>query len=153
MKHSNTPDGFSFIEIILTIALIGAVITPLAMVQYNVVGLLGRNSGYAARVFIVEQIMNEALQQLALGKEPKELATTKKLNDPAMNITLEVRAPYGPLQKLKGLYLIRIRSTWTQAGKERDMTMIRMVYHPEKKGEKKEKQSQAPSSTSAKGAA
>src|SRR3990172_7638425 len=58
MGHFNNRNmnGFSFIEVILTIALIGAVVTPVLVVQFNVLQFLSRSSGKIRTIFLLDSL-------------------------------------------------------------------------------------------------
>ncbi len=143
-KNHNS-HGFSFIEIVLTIALIGAITAPVFMVQYNVLGLLTRSSDRVRRIFLTDTLYNQAvLQEKKVDQDIKALSFEKKYEDPALSLRYEVTevSEKSPLKKLKNLYAVKSKGTWQRAGGVEVQEELSFIFRPpSEKKEQAEKKS------------
>jgi len=144
MIPSNNHNGFTFIEIVLTVALIGAVLAPLFSVQYNVLRLITRASDRVSRIFLLGNIFQEAEYKDKPVSE-KGLTGTKKITDPETDLTYIVKTPdkSSSLKKLHDVYIVQTTATWNRAGIAYKENMLSFMYQPKPK-KKKEAQSEQP---------
>lgn len=139
MIPSNNRDGFSFIEVVLTIALIGAVLTPLFSVQYNVFNLLARAADKLSRIFLLENVINEGSYKAKPFAEKMEVIKSN-IADPETSIELMIQKPdpqTSPLRKFEHLYIVRSKGSWKRFGLEFNDSVVSLVFQqpPQKKKE------------------
>jgi hypothetical protein len=141
MERSNTHNmhGFSFIEVILAIAMLGAVVTPVLMVQYNVLGFLTRSSDKIRSIFLVDALYSWAVLEEKKGESIKKLE--KNYTDPTLKTSYEVGElpEKSPLKNMKHLLVARVNGTWQRGGGTQSQQEISFLFNPpqEKKDEEK----------------
>lgn len=142
MKHFNnrSADGFSFIEVVMTLALVGAVLTPVFMLQYNVLNFLPRSSDALRSIFLVDAAFSQAAFEHDGEATLQELAAEKKYEDPAVTVLYRVEEvpETSPLKKIKNVYVAHARANWRRAGVEQEQSAYGFVFRapPEEDKEK-----------------
>jgi hypothetical protein len=141
-RFSSLNKGFSFLEIILTIALIGSVITPVMMVQYNTLNFMSGSRDKLRTIFLLDGLF----PQIFLDQKSKEIGFTleKKYEDPAVTVRCEVlgMAEKSSLQKMHHLYRTRAVSTPKSKEVVRQQELSFLFIPP-----KEEAETKAPSAT------
>lgn len=135
MKRFNIHnDGFTLVEIVLTLALIGAVLTPLLAIQYNILGSTIRSYARLSRTFLMENLLGETAQQL-LSDEKEIKPSEKKFDEYQTVIRAEaINLPgSSSLKEFDDITLIRVKATWQELGLNRQETMIGLRYKERKK--------------------
>jgi prepilin-type N-terminal cleavage/methylation domain-containing protein len=131
LRFSSLNKGFSFLEVILTIALIGAVITPVMMVQYNTLSFMSGSRDKLRTIFLLDGLFPQA----SLDGKNTEVGFTleKKYEDPAVTVRYEVLgiAEKSSLQKMQHLYRTRTIST-PQSKEARPQQEISFLFIPPK---------------------
>ncbi len=130
MIPSNNRDGFSIVEIMITIGMIGALLTPLLNTQYTVMQLMTRATDKLSRIFILENWFNE----YEYKKEPiseKEYKVTRNIVDPDTELTYVIHKPdaqKSSLRKIDDIYIVRGKGEWKRFGLPFSDTMITLMY-------------------------
>lgn len=131
MTPSNNRDGFTLIEIMMTVAMIGIVIVPLFSVQYNILKIISQASDQLSRIFLIETIFNEAEYR---GKQVAEsgIAGNKKVEEPLTEINYAVQKPNekSAFIKFNDVYVVRATASWSRAGIGSQETMMSFAYMP-----------------------
>ena len=125
--------GFSFLEIVLTITLIGAVLTPLYAVQYNIFSVVMRAFDEVSRLFLIQNLFYPAILPSAAADAEQKMIE-KKIQDPSTAVTYEL-GPIAPASRLAGydnLYLAVAQGSWSRAGVESKEKIVTFVYRAPK---------------------
>lgn len=142
LRSSNLSKGFSFLEIVLTIALIGAVITPVMMVQYNTLSFMSGFRDKLRTIFLLDGLFPQAF----LEEKSTEVGfmLEKKYEDPAVTVRYEVLgiAEKSSLKKMHHIYRTRTIST-PESKEARPQQEISFLFIPPKE----ETETKAPSAT------
>ncbi|MBN1549284.1 prepilin-type N-terminal cleavage/methylation domain-containing protein [Candidatus Babeliales bacterium] len=130
--------GFTFVEVVLTIALIGFILTPLLVVQNNVLRLVMKSSDRARRIFILKNAFSEAAINVDNEEDVTNRSFEKQYEVPHMSLKYTVM-PIVKESSLKGfseVYLLKAYGSWQRMYQEHSETMISFLFVPP--NEKKE---------------
>jgi len=135
--------GFTFIEIVATVVILGLLATPLLIGQFQVISRLMPASSMLERLFFVENALVEQLGLLATKKDSKESKPVEKtLTQPDMKIKSEFVelkaksiADKSTLKNFKNVQLVKAHATWTFAGVEQRETLVTFAYKVTPTGE------------------
>ena len=122
-------------EVLVTIAIVGMVITPIFMLQTNVLHALYRVSGKARLLFPVKNALEKAVVEVPEKKE-QEISKTEQITDPAGTLTYTMRkvGDTSVLKDVKDLYFNEVQVRSIRGERE---SMVVFVYKPERKKKKK----------------
>jgi type II secretory pathway pseudopilin PulG len=136
MIPSNNRDGFSIVEIMVTIGMIGALLPILLSTQLGVMQLMTRSTDKLSRIFVVENWFNE----FEYKKEPitdKEYKVTRNVMDPDTVLTYVINKPdaqKSSLRTIDDIYIVRGKAEWKRVGLTFSDTMVSFMYQaPEEK--------------------
>lgn len=133
--------GFSFLEVMFAIALLGAIGAPILMLNYNVLIATDRTSELAERTIVLERTVQE--QFLEQATKPKENEPTIKKNikvdEPPTEIVYERKAipAQSSLASFKEAQLIKATATWQlKSGGSRTESLVTFAIKPPVEGKK-----------------
>jgi prepilin-type N-terminal cleavage/methylation domain-containing protein len=124
--------GFSFIEIVVTIALVGTVLVALFNVQTTVMQLLVRSSDRMRRVFSLHDHLYRALLSLPKNNVLPIIAAAKDQDDPSMAVSIKSKDPeeQSSLHGIDDLKLICAQAHWQRFGIAQEEDIITLLYCP-----------------------
>lgn len=120
-------------EVLVTIAIVGMVITPIFMLQTSVLRALYRVSAQARLLFPVKNKLEELCAQAPTQKE-QEISKKEQITNPAGTLTYTMRKVGGTsaLKDVKDMYFNEVLVRSTRGERE---SMVCFVYKPERKQE------------------
>ena len=133
-NFQNSSKGFTLIEVLLAMAIIGLVLTPIFAIQLSVLRINSRASGILARIFAGKQFLVESEFQLKPDEQEKRIE--KKLEKPPTTLLYELkRIPENSvLKKFKNVFIESVTMQWVdRQGKKRQERLTTFVYKPEVK--------------------
>ena len=124
--------GFTLIEVLLALAIIGLVLTPIFLTQSNVL----RRSSYAsrmlARILAAKKMLIES--EFALAGDAQEFSQQKKIMIPPTLLTYRLRKipETSALKKFKNVLWESVSFEWTdERGKKKQDQLVTFLYKPE----------------------
>ena len=135
MIHSKNNNGFTLIEVMISVVILGLLLTPLFIWHSSNLGALGTSSNLVRRVLAARNFMVDTYSSLA----PDMRATTleKKITHPTTILVYELKDKLRnqELAALKGLCEERVTMRWQENGYNAQETSVALCY---KKEERKE---------------
>jgi prepilin-type N-terminal cleavage/methylation domain-containing protein len=136
-------NGFSLIEVVASVVILGLLATPILIGQYQVLSQIMPASSLLEHIFSIENAVVEQLATVATKKDLKDTKPVEKtLTEPQMKIrsecipiTAKPIADKSTLKKFKDIQVIKTQGTWIFAGKEQRETLITFAYKQTPTGE------------------
>ncbi len=126
--------GFTLIEVLLAVAIIGLVLTPIFSIQLNVMRSNSKASQALARIFLGKQFLVE--NEFSLKADEQEKRIEKKIDRPPTTLIYQLsKIPENSsLKKFKNVLLESVTMQWVdRQGKKRQEKLVTFVYKPEAK--------------------
>jgi len=133
-SHSGCNSGFMLTEVLIAIAIVGIVITPILLIQYN--ALVGTNdfSGKIRRLFVMKNFMVEQGFKASEQKEQKAVAE-KNIKD--SNVTLKyvrdkIKKGLPPFKNFDDAQVgnLCVQRIEAEFGVKKKDVLIRFLYKP-----------------------
>lgn len=119
--------GFTLIEAMLAIALIGIVMTPILITQGSVVQAVSRISMRLQRIFFAQNFFIEAQAE---ADDERKFALDRKVDFPVTRLAFERKPVDGKssLSKINNLIMDRIEASWTDENKQQKEVLVQFKY-------------------------
>lgn len=124
--------GFTLIEVLLAMAIIGLILTPIFSIQLGVMRSNSRASEILARIFLGKQFLVDS--EFQLKPEDQEKRVEKKIEKPLTTLIYELkRVPdNSALKKFKNILIESVSMQWIdRQGKKRQERLVTFVFKPE----------------------
>lgn len=134
MIVSRNNKGFTLVEVLLAMAIIGLVLTPIFAIQMGVWRSSLRSSQSLTRIFAAKNLLVESM--FNASPEQREKKIERKLDRPATTLIYERKkiAENSSLKKFKNVLHESVTMQWTdRQGKKRQERLVTFVYSPEVK--------------------
>jgi prepilin-type N-terminal cleavage/methylation domain-containing protein len=128
-------NGFSLIEAVISVAIIGISLTALfglqSIVFRQVIGAYEQTN----RIFPIKKII---VEQSILPSSEREAQEQKAIKEPRMKIQLERKkaSEEGAFKQFNNIYVVSAIGTWSGIAGKHQETMLRLIYKPEEKKKK-----------------
>ena len=137
MIHSNNrkvQSGFVILEVLIAIIIVGMVITPVFLLQRNVMRSLYFISARARMLFPLQNELNEQLEK-AYNREEEDVTENKDMKIPAGKLTYKMRkvTQTSELKNIPDLYFTEAQMVLKAGDRE---SMVLFAYKPERKKKK-----------------
>lgn len=132
VKNHNK-NGFTFIEIVITVAVIGIMMSAIFGLQSGMFRSIFGNYSKVSRIFYIKNLFFEPAN---LEKLQKDKIIKKDLSDPATNIVYELKKPgdkSGYSKRFENINLLKATGKWKGLFKEQEEMLISFVYIKPKK--------------------
>lgn len=133
-KNKNNPNknGFTLPEVLLSLAIIALILTPIFINQAVISRNVGRASRMLARIFVAKKILLES--ELALAPEIQELKSEKKVDIPRTTFLYELKkiSDTSALKNFKNVLIESISWSDTPVKGKQDR-LVTLLYKPEQK--------------------
>lgn len=132
--RNNSKSGFTLIEVLLAMAIIALVLTPIFAIQLAVMRGNAKASQALSRIFLAKQFLVENEFQLKPDEQEKRIE--KKIERPATTLIYELkRVPENSaLKKFKNILIESVLMQWVdRQGKKHQERLVTLVHHPEVK--------------------
>lgn len=132
-KGQTNSDGFTFIEVVLTVLLMGTILISLLNSQNTIMSRLIRSHENISRIFYIKNLFFdiEATKRLAPNK-----LVRKTINDPKTTLTIEAVKPSEKSaigKRFQKMFLIKAKGSWRGLLREQEEVFITFDYNLKKK--------------------
>lgn len=119
-------------EIVIAIAIMGMLLTPLLVLQYNVMRRVATNRQTMTHTMPLKQLFFDILiTPLQEGQTQK----TIQKDDPQMIVEYQQKQAPGQLARFKDLFLQTVTGTWQEWAEERKVVLPGLLFIPQEKEE------------------
>jgi len=134
-KNHKSSDGFSLIEVALSLVMLGMVLSALLMLQHTVVeGVYGFSNRLQAVLVVKKRLAEAAFNRMYKGlytdiKEKKQQTVEK------LTVTYEQKKPAkgSALEKINALKIEKVTADWKEWDGPYFESLITFLYMPEQK--------------------
>ena len=128
--HFKNRSGFTLIEVLIAVAIIGVAIMPIYNIQTTLLARVSKYTGAFVRTLYAKSFLNESQLSLQAGKE---LEKEKKVPGPSMKLIFERGAvPSGSsVKKFKNIVLDRVTVEWQEGKAKRKEQFVTFTYKPQ----------------------
>ena len=135
IRFKNHKSGFTLIEVILSLAITGAVLTPIFMLHEMIMIRVWGSSKAFDCIVLCKNLLYEARQKQDPEAQTFSLDTTDIGFDATLTYSLEQGMDQkSSLASLQGLHKEFVRVSWTEQDKKKQERLVTFVY---KKSEQK----------------
>lgn len=123
--------GFTLIEVLLALAIIGMVLTPIFMIQQMVLRRSSSSAQLFSRLIQAKDFLID--QQFENMQETKEVTAEKKITNPITALTFNSRKvpENSALKKFKHIMIDSVTMQWTEQNKKRQEKLVTFSFKPE----------------------
>ncbi|HSC25540.1 MAG TPA: prepilin-type N-terminal cleavage/methylation domain-containing protein [Candidatus Babeliales bacterium] len=131
-SHKN---GFTLVEVILSLAITGIVLTPIFMMHEMIMNRVGRSSKAFDYIVLCKNLLYEARQKQDPDAQEFSLNKTEIVFDAELIYTLEKNIDQkSSLAALPGLHKELVTVSWTEQDKKKQDRLVTLIYKkPEQK--------------------
>ena len=130
MRVFKNNNGFTLIEVLLALAIIGLILTPIFLGQAFIVRSNGRASRYLASLFAAKKYLVET--ELGLSAQVSEATSEKKIDNPRTTLRYELKKipSVSSLKNFKNVLIERVSWADIRTPKKQD-SLLTFLYKPE----------------------
>jgi prepilin-type N-terminal cleavage/methylation domain-containing protein len=131
MEFSNTHSGFSFIEVVIALAVIGILLTSIFAVQQAMMQASFSSTNTLRRVLLLKNVLYDPT--IVREKHDEERKTEQRIKEPPARVRLVIDKPVQ--KRLKALELERIRAQvqWEDfIGRQEELLLLFKMVLPKK---------------------
>lgn len=126
--------GFTLIEVLVALAIVAIVLTPLFIMEGNTLNSLGRLVARSARIMAAREFLADQLLAATTQETPARTAQRAVANPPTQ-LRYELADPSSAaLKKYKGLKRARVTAQWTSKGRQQQEGVVTFIYQPSDDG-------------------
>lgn len=125
--------GFTLIEVLLTLSIVGLVLTPILMLQSMLVRNTNKRTQMIDRMYAAKKFLIDS--EVALAPDANESSADKKIANPPTTLRFELKnvSSNSSLKKFKSIKQASVTSTWTEPGAKRQERIVTFLFRPEGK--------------------
>jgi hypothetical protein len=133
-SNNHNQSGFLIPEVLVTIAIVGLVMTPIFILQSNALRGLYKISAQTQMLFPLQSELQEQAEK-SFDRQEEEVTEQKTVANPAgrMSYKMRVIAPSSELKDISDLYYHEAQMVLPNNERE---SMVLFVYRPEQKKKK-----------------
>lgn len=131
MMNLKNRDGFTLIEVLIALGMIGLVLTPIFVVQSTVMKTISNYSEQLVRVFAGQAFLGQMHMQQVL--DPDLAQETKKIDDPesTLEYSFDDIDEQSSLSSFKDVGLQEVVVNWDSIEGKEQVTLATFFYDPE----------------------
>jgi len=131
MIHSKgSTRGFTLIEVLFALAIMGSVLTPLFMNQSTLLQFIARRSIRLHRIYLGEEFMNNSY--IKLEQDKKQRTATLHHDDPETTLKFKIEDPRQSIKKLfRDVYVADITIEWKENSANYADKLVTFLFLPE----------------------
>ena len=130
MKHSKNKTGFTLIEVLFALGIVGIVLTPLIVNQGNLLRWVARQSRALERIYAAQQFMVSSV--IEFEQNNTLLTATHELKEPKTTLNFALAHPNKALKKqFRSLYKQQVTTSWNEQTFPYSDKLVTFVFLPE----------------------
>ena len=124
--------GFTLLEVLLALALIGFIMLPVMWVQSSTMARVRTAIGRMQRSLFLQQFLFEAREQRSDDMRERSFNLDKRVTDPLTVLSYRMEPLRDDLGfgKLPTVFTERVTATWRERGQERTQELVTMWCNP-----------------------
>ncbi len=129
---NNVKNGFTLIEVLIAVAMVGLLLSPLFIAQESIFINVVKRARNFERIIKAKNFYWSAKQKADKQEKP-EFTLDKKLDDPVMTLKYEVtpQSQKSALKNFKDVYKERVKMTWQDGRRKREDALVSFVFKPQ----------------------
>lgn len=129
MMHFRNRSGFTLIEVVIAVAIIGIAILPIYTIQNTLLSRVSRYTSEFIATLYAKAFLNDSQLSLQAGKE---LEKEKKIPGPALKLTFErgAIASGSSVKKFKNIVADRVIIEWQDGRGKRKEQLVTFMFKP-----------------------
>jgi prepilin-type N-terminal cleavage/methylation domain-containing protein len=132
MIRSKNNTGFTLIEVLFAMAIIGIVLTPLIINQGNLLRWVARQSAVLYRTYLGEQFMIDSY--IKFEQDNRQRSITKRVEDPEITLIFRIEQASPAIKKLfRNTYTQKVTIEWEEVGTKYSDKLVTFLFLPELK--------------------
>ncbi len=126
-KNQNRTNGFTFVEVIIAVAIIGMVLTSLFTLQTGLFNSTFNNYSKISRIFFIKNFFFNFETREKLNKNK---IIKKELKDPPTKLTFELKNlnEKSAVKKYENIFLLKSSASWRGLINQQEENMIYFIY-------------------------
>ena len=131
MIHSkNDANGFTLIEVLLALSILGMILTPLVLNQGRFLGRIALQSTLLYRTYLGEKFMLDSY--VKFEQDNSQRKATKSVDDPKTTLSFKITEPSSTIKKLfRDLYKQEVTIEWEEMGTKYKDNLVTFLFAPE----------------------
>lgn len=132
MMRFNNSSGFTLIEVLLALAIIGMVLTPILLIQQIVLRRSSSSANLFSRIIQAKDFLID--QQFENIQESQDVTAEKKITNPATTLIFNSKKlpENSSLKKFKHIKIDSVTMQWTaEQNKKRKEKLVTFSFKPE----------------------
>jgi len=123
-------NGFTLIEVLFALTIIGMAITPLIVNQGNLIGRVGRQARNIFRIYLGEAFMIDSF--LKFQENNAQRTASKQNDDPEAFLKFRIDAPNPTLKKeFRNVYKQQVTVEWKEEQEKYSSNLVTFIFLPE----------------------
>ncbi len=132
IRSRNSTTGFTLIEVLFAMAIIGLALTPLIINQSNLLRWVARQSTLLYRTYLGEQFMIDSY--IKFEQDNRQRSARKQVEDPETTLIFRIEESSPAIKKLcRNIYTQKVTVEWEEAGTKYTDKLITFLFLPELK--------------------
>lgn len=129
--HFRNKPGFTLIEVLLALAIIGMVLTPIFLIQQMVLRRSSAGANLFSRIIQAKDFLID--QQFENMQETQASTAERKITNPPTTLTFSSKKipENSALKKFKHIMVDSVTMQWTEQNKKRQETLVTFSFKPE----------------------
>lgn len=126
--------GFTLVEVMLAIAIIGMLLTPMLFLEQLILGQSWRVSSRFHRFSLAQKFLYDAREKQPIGATQFSLETRE--NDPPVTLVYRIESveKTSSLSSVAGLYNERVTLSWRENDLTKNQALVTFQFYPERRG-------------------
>jgi len=132
MIVSKSKKGFTLIEVLIALAIVGMALTPLLLNQSSLVLRVAENARKIKRIFAAENFMVTSF--IEFEKDPQKKKNVKKIEEPEIQLSYRISKPSEKIKKeFKDIYTTNVTTERKEQEKAQKEKLVNFLFLPELK--------------------
>jgi len=132
MIVSKSNKGFTLIEVLIALAIVGMALTPLLLNQSSLILRVAENARKIKRIFAAENFMVTSF--IEFEKDPQKKKNVKKIEEPEIQLSYRIAKPSEKIKKeFKDIYTTNVTTEWKEQEKAQKEKLVNFLFLPELK--------------------
>jgi len=132
-QRSLAKTGFTLIEVLLALSIVGLVLTPILMLQSMLIKNTNKRAQLIDRIYAAKKFLIDS--EVALAPDANESSADKKISNPPTIMRFELKnvSSNSSLKKFKSIKQASVISSWVEPGAKRQERIVTFLFRPEGK--------------------